>query len=126
MKIGDLARATGLTVDTLRYYEDIGLLPPSQRDRSGHRIYGAESLRWLEFVGRLKATGMGIADMVRYAQLRAKGPSTNGERRRLMEAHRAKVALKIAELSENLGKLDEKIAWYRAEESATDIAEAAE
>ncbi|MEY9413635.1 DNA-binding transcriptional MerR regulator [Bradyrhizobium japonicum] len=70
MKIGDLAKRTGLSAHTLRYYERIGLLPYADRDRSGQRDFDASILTWIAFLDRLKTTGMPIRDMLRYAALR--------------------------------------------------------
>src|SRR3546814_228175 len=69
MKIGDLAKRSGLSAHTLRYYERIGLLPYADRDRSGQRDHDASILTWIEFLGRLKTTGMPIRGMLRYAKL---------------------------------------------------------
>lgn len=113
MFIGDLARVSGLTVDTLRWYEKIGLIPPPLRDRGGRRVYPPEILTWIAFLGRLKATGMSIADMRVYARLRAAGDATLAERRVLLEHHRHRVADEIATLRENLAALDDKIETYR-------------
>jgi DNA-binding transcriptional MerR regulator len=116
MKIGDLARASGLSIDTLRYYEKIGLLPRARR-AGGQRIYGEDILTWIDFLKRLKATGMPIAEMITYARLREAGPETSALRRQMMEAHRASVAARIAELDANLAVLDGKIETYRAIEA---------
>ena len=113
MQIGEVSRRTGLSIDTLRYYEDIGLLPPQRRDRGGRRHYDADILRWFEFVARLKATGMPLAGMVRYAALRAAGDGTSAERMALLEEHGAKVAAQIAILGEALEVINGKIATYR-------------
>jgi DNA-binding transcriptional MerR regulator len=100
MKIGDLAKRTGLTGHTIRYYERIGLLPKAGRDRAAHRAYDAEILPWIAFLERLKRTGMSLAEMRRYAALRAAGPGTNAARCALLRAHRAAVAAQIAGLTE--------------------------
>ncbi|WP_413204619.1 MerR family transcriptional regulator [Rhodospirillum sp. A1_3_36] len=112
MRIGDLAKRSGLTAHTIRYYERIGLLPRADRDASGHRDYDRSILAWIDFLGRLKATGMPIRDMLRYAVLREQGAGTERERRLLLERHRDQVRLKYAELGENLLVLDTKIAGY--------------
>ncbi|WP_333815921.1 MerR family DNA-binding transcriptional regulator [Tabrizicola sp.] len=65
MKIGELSRRAGVAVDTLRYDERIGLLPPTPRDAGGRRDYDAAALVWLAFLGRLKVTGMPLAEMSR-------------------------------------------------------------
>jgi DNA-binding transcriptional MerR regulator len=112
MKIGDLARRSGLSAHTLRYYERIGLLPFALRDRGGQRDYDASSLSWIEFLGRLKTTGMPVRERLRYAALRAAGDASQSERRRLLEAHREKVRADIVELQNCLNVLDSKIAGY--------------
>jgi DNA-binding transcriptional MerR regulator len=112
MKIGNLAKRTGLSAHTIRYYERIGLLPRADRDSSGQRDYGASILVWIEFLGRLKTTGMPIREMLRYAALRAKGAETELERCALLEAHREKVRAHLAELETCLLVLDAKIGGY--------------
>ncbi|MGO4908505.1 MerR family DNA-binding transcriptional regulator [Pseudorhodobacter sp. W20_MBD10_FR17] len=62
MKIGELAKRSGLTAYTIRYYERIGLLPFANRDAGGQRDYDPSILVWIEFLGRLKATGMPIRE----------------------------------------------------------------
>jgi DNA-binding transcriptional MerR regulator len=114
MKIGELAHRTGLTAYTLRYYERIGLLPRAARDASGQRDYDASILNWIEFLGRLKTTGMPIRDMLRYAKLRAGGAASEDARRVLLEQHRAKVRAQVDELVACLDVLDTKIAGYAA------------
>lgn len=116
MKIGDLARRTGLSTHTIRYYERIGLLPRAPRDSSRQREYDTSILTWIGFLGRLKTTGMPIRDMLRYAHLRERGLETQDERCLLLEGHRAKVRAHIAELQACLAVLDTKIAGYAGPE----------
>lgn len=112
MKIGELARRTGLSVHTIRYYERIGLLPYADRDGSKHRDYGPDSLVWVEFLWHLKATGMPVRDMVHYARLRSSGEGTEAERRVMLEQHREKVRTRLIELGDCLSVLDSKINGY--------------
>tara|TARA_Y100000588_G_scaffold381946_1_gene468514 strand:+ start:126 stop:575 length:450 start_codon:yes stop_codon:yes gene_type:complete len=114
MKIGEVVRKTGLSADTLRYYERIGLLPRIYRDTSGQRHYDPSILVWIEFLGRLKATGMPLREMCRYAELREQGASTAEARCELLEDHRDEVRAKLREIQECLDTLDHKIAHYRA------------
>lgn len=128
MKIGELAKRTGLSAHTLRYYERIGLLPHADRDSSGQRDYDASILIWIEFLARLKTTGMPIREMLRYAALREQGAATGPERRALLEAHREKVRAHIAELQACLLVLDTKIGGYaeaekRMQDDDTDLPE---
>ncbi|WP_186417431.1 MerR family transcriptional regulator [Bosea sp. CS1GBMeth4] len=119
MKIGQLARRSGLSAHTIRYYERIGLLPRADRDRSGQRDYDASILSWIEFLDRLKTTGMPIRDMLRYAALRERGADTEAERCTLLEQHRERVRAHVAELQACLLVLDTKIAGYAGAEQRT-------
>jgi DNA-binding transcriptional MerR regulator len=123
MKIGELAKRSGLSAHTIRYYERIGLLPHAGRDLSRQRNYDASILVWIDFLGRLKTTGMPIRDMLRYARLREAGAATHAERRELLEEHRARVRAHVADLQANLLVLDTKIAGYAGlEQRMTDHA----
>ncbi|MBN9599218.1 MAG: MerR family transcriptional regulator [Afipia sp.] len=112
MKIGGLAKRSGLSVHTIRYYERIGLLPHADRDQAGQRDYDASILVWIEFLGRLKTTGMPIREMLRYAALRERGVGTEAERSTLLEQHRERVRAHLAKLQACLLVLDTKIAGY--------------
>lgn len=121
MKIGDLAKQTGISAHTLRYYERIGLLPYADRDRSGQRDYDASVLAWIGFLGRLKTTGMTIRDMLRYTELAGRGVETLRQRREMLEQHRERVRTDLIERKACLRILDSKIAAYaEAEERAED------
>jgi len=112
MKIGELARRSGLSAHTIRYYERIGLIPYADRDQSGRRDYDTSILIWIEFLRRLKATGMPIPKMLEYAALRDRGVSTETDRRDLLTEHRARVRAQVDELKACLLVLDAKIADY--------------
>jgi DNA-binding transcriptional MerR regulator len=120
MKIGDIAEQTGLTAHTIRYYERIGLLPFAPRDSTGQRVYDASILTWIEFLGRLKTTGMSVQEMLRYAGLRAQGAATEEARCKLLTEHRDQVRLKVAELQACLLVLDNKIAGYAHTQQRTE------
>lgn len=115
MKIGELAKRSGLSVHTIRYYERIGLLPYADRNRSSQRDYDASILRWIAFLNRLKTTGMPIREMLQYAALRECG-GTEAERCLLLRRHRERVRAHIADLQANLLVLDTKIAGYSSPE----------
>ncbi|WP_370674482.1 MerR family transcriptional regulator [Pleomorphomonas sp. PLEO] len=119
MKIGELARRSGLSAHTIRYYERIGLLPYADRNQLSQRDYDASILIWIEFLGRLKTTGMPIREMLRYAALRERGVGTEAERRELLEQHRERVRAHLAELQACLLVLDTKIAGYADEQQRT-------
>ncbi|QPC86495.1 MerR family transcriptional regulator [Mesorhizobium sp. NBSH29] len=112
MRIGELARRSGLSAHTIRYYERIGLLPYADRNRAHHRDYDASILTWIAFLHRLKTTGMPIREMLRYAALRESGEGTEAERRAVLEAHRTRVRAHVNALQACLTVLDTKIAGY--------------
>ena len=112
MRIGELAAVSGLSAHTIRYYERIGLMPAASRNGSRHRTYAPQTLAWIEFLGRLKTTGMPISEMLRYAKLRERGADSEAERRALLVAHRTAVRAHVDDLMECLNVLDAKIVGY--------------
>ncbi|WP_405993589.1 MerR family transcriptional regulator [Streptomyces sp. NBC_00986] len=110
--ISEVVAFTGLTAHTLRWYERIGLMPHIDRSHTGQRRYSNHDLDWLDLVGKLRLTGMPVADMVRYAELVREGDHTYGDRFDLLEATRRDVLARIAELHDTLAVLDRKIAFY--------------
>ncbi|MFJ5307638.1 MerR family transcriptional regulator [Streptomyces sp. NPDC088350] len=110
--ISEVVAFTGLTAHTLRWYERIGLMPHIDRSHTGQRRYSNRDLDWLDLVGKLRLTGMPVADMVRYAELVREGDHTYGDRFELLEATRRDVLARIAELHDTLAVLDRKIAFY--------------
>lgn len=110
--ISEVVAFTGLTAHTLRWYERIGLMPHVDRSHTGQRRFTNRDLDWLVFVGKLRMTGMPVADMVRYAELLRVGESTFEERQELLESTRRDVITRIAELHDTLAVLDHKIEFY--------------
>ncbi|WP_030264510.1 MerR family transcriptional regulator [Streptomyces sp. NRRL B-24484] len=105
---------SGFSLDTLRYYERIGLLAGVGRAASGHRRFTEGDLQWLGVLRCLRDTGMPIADMRRYAELaRSDDPSSVQERLDLLERHQGAVRERIALLQAQEGHLAEKIGHYR-------------
>ncbi|MES1929273.1 MerR family transcriptional regulator [Salinisphaera dokdonensis CL-ES53] len=113
MNIGQFAQRSGVSTDTLRYYEKIGVLRRIGRNPSGHRQFDASDLDWIAFVLRLKATGMPLADIRRYAELRSQGTATAGERQALLEAHARDLEARIAEDRRHLAGIHAKIDFYK-------------
>jgi DNA-binding transcriptional MerR regulator len=111
--ISEVVAFTGLTAHTLRWYERIGLMPHVDRSHTGQRRYTDRDLDWLGLVGKLRLTGMPVADMVRYAELVRAGEATVAERRELLEETRRDVLSRISELKDTLTVLDKKINIYR-------------
>ncbi|KAB8170844.1 MerR family transcriptional regulator [Streptomyces sp. 3MP-14] len=120
--ISEVAQHTGLSVHTLRWYERIGLMPHVDRSHTGQRRYRNTDLEWLAFVGKLRLTGMAVADMVRYADLMREGDHTFPERQALLLATRENVLRRIAELQGTLSVLDYKIDFYGEAAAAVEAA----
>ncbi|QYD70594.1 MerR family transcriptional regulator [Paraburkholderia edwinii] len=114
LTIGQVAASSGVSTYTLRYYEQAGLLRAVGRSGAGHRLYSPADLDWLQFVMRLKTTGMPIAGMQAFAALRAQGEASVGARREMLVAHRDAVLARIAELQANLAAISDKIDHYEA------------
>lgn len=113
LTIAEVAERLGLSTDTLRYYEKGGLLlRPVQRSASGHRRYDAEDLRWIELLTRLRATGMAIRDVRRYADLVRAGLGNERDRLALLQEHRRSVLARLAQVQDHLGAIDHKIGIY--------------
>ena len=112
--IGNFAKLTGLGIHTLRYYEHEGLIAP-ERNSSNRRCYSDKDFTWIEFIKRLKDTGMPIKEIRHYAKLRAAGNPTLSERMEMLVQHRQALDEQIAQLQAHKIKLDEKIEFYRSE-----------
>jgi DNA-binding transcriptional MerR regulator len=112
LSIAEVAARTGLSADTLRYYERADLIQPVDRSAGGQRRYAAADMAWLEFLLRLRATGMSIANMQRFGALRRGGDDTVGERLDLLRVHRAVVERQIEGLRTNVAALTNKIGYY--------------
>jgi DNA-binding transcriptional MerR regulator len=114
VSIAEAARLTGVSVHTLRYYERAGLVVTTiDRTATGRRRYHQLDLEWIAICTKLRATGMPIRTIRRYAELVSDGRGNEKERLELMEAHRVEVLDKLAEIQENLRVIDHKIDVYR-------------
>jgi DNA-binding transcriptional MerR regulator len=118
LTIQDIARITGLSKDTLRYYEKIGLIESVERAPNGHRRYSQDDVTWIEFLKRLRATSMPIQQMQHYACLYRQGDSTLTERRILLESRQREVEARVLEYRQLLEFIEKKVKLYRQLEEA--------
>ncbi|MPQ58609.1 MerR family transcriptional regulator [Duganella sp. FT27W] len=116
LSIDEVARRTGLTAHTLRYYERIGLIAPVGRAEGGQRRYAAADLAWIDFLLRLRTTRMPISRMKAFATLRAAGDNTVPDRRRMLETHLQDVLAEMDAMRLSVQALEDKIGYYRAVE----------
>lgn len=113
LTVQDVSQATGLSTHTLRYYERIGLIHPILREANSHRHYTRDDLGWIEFLLKLRATGMSINDMRKYAELQRRGDATLPERLEMLKALRDDVEKRMDELNEHLKLIYYKIEVYQ-------------
>jgi DNA-binding transcriptional MerR regulator len=113
LTIQEVTEATGLSAHTLRYYERIGLIHPIEREENTRRRYTSDDLGWIDFLLKLRATGMSIRDMQRYAELQRQGDETLPERVEMLKVLRDNVEAHIDELNEHLKLIYYKIEIYQ-------------
>ncbi|MEV0378618.1 MerR family transcriptional regulator [Nonomuraea sp. NPDC050643] len=110
----EVVEETGFSIDTLRYYEKIGLLERVGRNSAGQRRFSQEDVGWLGMVRCLRDTGMPIATMLRFAELVRAGDHTIPDRIRLLEEHDRQVQAQIDNLAERQRYINNKISYYRS------------
>ncbi len=115
--IRQVSASTGLSEDTLRYYERIGLLAPSRHASSRHRRYTDDDLTRIDFLVHLRSTGMPLAQIQEYIRLYQEGAHTLPDRRALIEMHEKTVMERISGLQESLVVIRAKLEFYRSRES---------
>jgi DNA-binding transcriptional MerR regulator len=125
LTIGEVARRTGMSVHALRLYEREGLLAgPVRRESNGHRAYSEWDVEWLSYCTKFRASGMPLATIRRFAELVRSGPGNEDERLELLRDHQRVVEGRIAELTDCLDVIANKVRIYethRAEGTAADL-----
>jgi len=115
LTIQEVSRRSGLSEPTLRYYEQVGLLGPVERDpSSGHRRYTEEDVDTLQVLACLRAMGVGIEDMRTYQANRTRGHAAAGEQRDLLLRHAERIQAQVATLQTHLEYLRLKAALWDA------------
>lgn len=95
MRIGELAAATGVDVETIRYYEKAGLLPAPRRDGNGYRAYAADHLERLAFIRHCRALDLPLAEIARLLEFVARPDADCGDIDRLIDAQLARVRARL-------------------------------
>lgn len=113
LSIADVSARTGLTRDTLRWYESEGLIPAVPRNSAGVRRYDEAGVRMIDLLVRLRRTGMPVAVMRDFVTMVGQGARTHGRRMRLLQDHREEIESRIRELADDLDAVDVKIGHYR-------------
>lgn len=112
MTIREVSERYGLSADTLRYYERVGLIPPVPRTRSGVRDYDAASLGWVELIKCMRSAGVGIEALIEYCRLFQQGEETLEARKALLIEQRRQLLERMEDMRRSVNRLDEKIENY--------------
>ena len=109
MKIAEVSEKYGLSVDTLRYYERVGLIPPVHRNEGGIRDYNELDLRRVDFIKCMRGAGLPVEVLIEYVALVQQGDKTIEARKEILKEQRALVASRLVEMQKTLDLLDHKI-----------------
>lgn len=112
MTIAEVSRAYGLSADTLRYYERIGLIPTVNRGKGGIRDYAEEDCMWVSFAKCMRGAGLPIEALIEYVSLFAQGDETKEARKQILVEQRALLAERMEKMQGTLERLDYKIERY--------------
>jgi len=112
MKISEASEKCGLSIDTIRYYEQAGLIPNIKRGSDKHRYFSAENIDWLVLIASLRATDMSMKDMRAFAELYKQGNSAIAERRKLLEKHATQLHQQRVKLDQCEDLLHRKLKIY--------------
>lgn len=114
MTIGEVSKKFDLPIDTLRYYERIGLIPNVGRNKNGVRHYSEENCRWVIYIKCMRNAGMSIEALIEYVRLYQMGKETIDERKNLLREQKDQILIKQKEIQETLDLLNFKIENYDA------------
>ena len=112
MKIAEVSERYGISLDTLRYYERIGLVPPVHRNESGIRDYNDLDLRRVEFIKCMRSAGLPVEVLIEYVALVQQGDHTIQARKEILREQRELMAARMSEMQNTLSILDHKIEVY--------------
>lgn len=113
MRIAEAAERSGLTIDTIRFYEKSGMLPEIVRSANGRRDFSVENVEWLTLLFWLRETGMPTKTMLHFATLYRAGKKTMSERKQVLLAHADRLKKRRADLDRCEEVLARKLAIYR-------------
>ncbi|PMQ02080.1 MAG: MerR family transcriptional regulator [Dictyoglomus sp. NZ13-RE01] len=112
MTIKEVSEKYGISQDTLRYYEKIGLIPKVKRNKNGIREYSEDDCRWIEFIKCMRSAGIEIDALLKYVKLMQEGESTLEARKQILIEQRDKIIAQIEVMQRALEKLNNKIKNY--------------
>jgi len=112
MKIAEVSEKFGMSVDTLRYYERVGLIPPVHRNQGGIRDYDELDLRRVDFIKCMRGAGLPVEVLIEYMGLVQEGDQTMEARKEILVEQRNLVAARLEEMQKTLDRLNYKIEVY--------------
>ncbi|MEO0618870.1 MAG: MerR family transcriptional regulator [Pseudomonadota bacterium] len=112
MRVSEAAEVSGLSVDTIRFYEKEGLLPSVARDQAGRRTFSAQDVEWLTLLYWLRETGMPLEQMRHFTELAKAGDATIPERKSIFIRHTKELQRRKAAIERCEVVLAAKIAFY--------------
>ena len=112
MTIAEVSKQYGLSPDTLRYYERIGLLPAVHRTAGGIRDYTPSDCEWVEFIKCMRSAGVQVDALVDYVALFQQGDATASARKQILIQQRSRLLQQMDEMQKTLERLDQKIQNY--------------
>jgi len=112
MKIAEVSEKFGISSDTLRYYERIGLIWPVNRNSSGIRDYNEIDLRRVDFIKCMRSAGLPVEVLIEYVALVQQGDGTIEARKEILKEQRDQLATRIKEMQKTMEILDHKIEVY--------------
>jgi DNA-binding transcriptional MerR regulator len=112
MKIAEVSDRYGISLDTLRYYERIGLIPPVNRNKSGIRDYSEIDVKRVEFIKCMRSAGLPVEVLTEYIKLVQQGDQTIEARKEILKDQRDQLLAKMEEMQKTLDILDHKIKVY--------------
>lgn len=112
MTIKEVSKKFGITMDTLRYYERVGMIPPVTRSASGHRDYQKDDLNWVGLAICMRSAGLPVEGIALYVKLFREGNSTISERHQLLINQKKRLLDQRNQIDETIERLDKKIARY--------------
>lgn len=112
MLISEVSEKMNMTVDTLRYYEKIGIIPKVERSANGIRNYSDDDLNWIKLAKCMRKSGLSIDALSKYIELFHQGDDTKDTRRDILCQEREMLLKNIEQMQETLTLLNKKIAMY--------------
>ena len=114
MTIAEVSKIYGISVDTLRYYERIGMIPAVPRNKSGIRDYDETSCNWIELMKCMRKAGVQIEALIEYVALFQQGEHTSAARKEILLEQRRQLLHRMEDMKESLERLNHKIDRYES------------